>query len=529
MSYWSLYFLTKVGLYYTGYLGFHWQLNLILAIILVWPLQSHIGKRLRQILAWPASIALLYHDSYLPTPARILSQAKALSGFSTEYMLELLERLVNPIALLGFLVIILVYGILARRVRFSTLALGAILSVPAVAMIQVGAGSNTIATTTTTAPTVAGAGIPITATAVPVPTDPESQLRAFYAAENRKKLIFSAGSTPPPFDIIVLHVCSLSWDDMDFVGLKDHPLLKRFDAVFTQFNSAASYSGPASLRILRGTCGQTRHKALYEGLDPQCYVFPNLEKAGYKTTAVLNHDGIYENFAKILEQQGGLPGKIEKNLQAPVHMHSFDGTPIYNDKALLSQWWQQRQQRGPEPIAMYYNSVSLHDGNRVPGLSSRSSLDTYKPRLEKLLADFDQFLTELESTGRPVVVMLMPEHGAALRGDKIQISGMREIPGPRITLVPAAIKIIGGPPPQGDKSTLVIDQPMSYFGLYSLLNNLMQKSPYDPAAPSLAERLKTPETTPFVSENDDVIVVRDATAQGYVLKSGTSAWTPYAY
>lgn len=42
---------------------------------------------------------------------------------------------------------------------------------------------------------------------------------------------------------------------------------------------------------------------------------------------------------------------------------------------------------------------------------------------------------------------------ASLRGDKIQMSGMREIPGPRITLVPAAVKLVGmeasdaSPPP----------------------------------------------------------------------------------
>ena len=42
---------------------------------------------------------------------------------------------------------------------------------------------------------------------------------------------------------------------MDFVGQRDNPFLKRFDVLFTNFNSAASYSGPASLRVLHGTCG----------------------------------------------------------------------------------------------------------------------------------------------------------------------------------------------------------------------------------------------------------------------------------
>ena len=63
---------------------------------------------------------------------------------------------------------------------------------------------------------------------------------------------------------MVLSVCSLSWDDLDEVRQRDAPLLQRFDIVFRQFNSAASYSGPALLRLLRANCGQTAQAALYQ-------------------------------------------------------------------------------------------------------------------------------------------------------------------------------------------------------------------------------------------------------------------------
>ena len=144
----------------------------------------------------------------------------------------------------------------------------------------------------------------------------------------------------------------------------------------------------------------------------------------------------------------------------------------------------------------------------------------------RLLADFDKFLTELESTGRPVVVMLVPEHGAALRGDKLQISGMREIPGPRITLVPAGIKIIGGTPPTSRQGPVLVNQPMSYFGLFSLLNDLMANSPYVAAAKPLSDRVQGLPQTPLVSENEDVVVM-GTQAQGYQLRSGNGAWVPY--
>ena len=520
MSYWNLYFLAKVGLTFTGYIGFNWWLNLLLWLALQPPINHRLLRRTRAVLAWPAALALLYHDSYLPTPARVLSQLNALAGFSADYWLELATRLVSPVALMLVITGLFLYAALARRIRFATFALAGILSVPLMAAIQGNEAGGELG----------GQGVGTQAAGAEA-SDPDAMLQKFYASEGQKRMQFSTTGGTPAFDIILLHVCSLSWDDMEFVGQRNHPLLQRFDVLFTNFNSAASYSGPASLRVLHGSCGQTPHKTLYDGIDPQCYVFPNLEKLGYQTAGLLNHDGLYEEFAHTLEQRGGLAGKLQRNQDAPVHMQNFDGSPIYNDYALLSQWWKKRSaQSGGAPVAMYYNTISLHDGNRVPGMSSRSSLDTYKPRLVQLMADFDKFISELETAGRPVVVVLVPEHGASLRGDKIQISGMREIPGPRITLVPAAVKLVGmkkaadAPP----AAPVVVNQPMSYLGLFTLLGDLLGDSPYAASARPLAERVQAPETTPFVSENADVIVMRNAAGK-YMMKSGNGEWIPYTY
>ena len=522
MSHWNLYFLAKVGLAFTGYIGFNWWLNLLLWLALLPPIGHQALRRVREVLVWPAAIALLYSDSYLPTPARVMSQLEALMGFSATYWLELANRLYNPAALVVVVAGIVVYAALARRVRFATFALAGILGFPVVSAIQ----EQRLQTQDAAAILASqGAG---TQTTDALASDPDTLLQKFYASERQRRLRFTKASAPPPFDIIVLHVCSLSWDNLEFVGQRDNPLLQRFDVVFTNFNSAASYSGPASLRVLHGSCGQTPHNQLYEGVDPSCYVFPDLEKLGYQTAGLLNHDGIYENFAKTLELHGGLAGKLQPNQDAPVHMQSFDGSPIYNDHALLSQWWKKRTSiPGAAPTALYYNTISLHDGNLVPGVKSRNGIDTYKPRLIQLTADLDKFLSELETAGRPVVVVLVPEHGASLRGDKIQISGMREIPSPRISLVPVAVKLVGVKKTAGT-APLVANQPMGYFGLFSFLNDLITDSPYAPAAQTLAERLKAPETTPFVSENADVVVMRNAAGR-FVMKSGNSDWIPYNF
>lgn len=522
MSYWSLYFLVKVGLHHNGFIALQWAANLALALVVIWPMAIPRWRWVRLAVTVPIALVLAYHESYLPSPERVFSQLGALRGFSAEYMLELVQRVVTPTDLIAAAAVLFLYSVLAQRIRFPTLAVLAIASVPLVSVFQ--NGSLAVPGTDLAATQV---GETSTASAVSATTvaDPDGQLKVFYQTEAQRKIALSAGGQTPPFDVIVLNVCSLGWDDMDFVGMRDHPLLQRFDVVFNQFNTAASYSGPGLIRLMHGTCGQMPQQAMYGALDPQCYVFPSLEKIGYRTAGLMNHDGVYDKFGETVVQTGGLAGKMEDNRAAPVSMHSFDGTPIYSDHALLSQWWKDRPSKGGQPVALYYNSISLHDGNRVPGLTSRSSVDTYKPRLTQLLTDFDKFLTELENTGRPVVVMLIPEHGASLRGDKLQISGMREIPSPRVTLVPAAIKIVG-PGFTRPNAPLLVEKPTSFYGMFTLLNDLLGRSPFVASSPDLAARLGPVPVTTLVSENDDVIVM-GSQAQGYQLRSGKGAWVPY--
>lgn len=505
MGAWSLYFLAKAGLYHAGSIGFGWIGNLLFAAALAWPLRWPWARRARRWLAWPVALGLLYHDSFLPGPERLLA---GLGGFSAEYLWELAARAVSPWVALALVAGVAAYGLLARWVPFTVVAFLGILSVPAVA--ELGAE-------------------PAAASAVQsaaAPADPQARLQAFYQDESRRKLHLPAGGKPA-FDLVVLHVCSLAWDDLDVVGERNHPLFGRFDLLFSDFNSAASYSGPAVLRLLYGACGQVRHGQLYRGAPRECQIFPVLEQAGFKTGALLNHDGEFDDFSKLLEYRGGLRGKVQVSRGAAVHMRSFDGSPIYDDLAALSAWWRQRQGQGGQPAALYYNTVSLHDGNRVSGSDTRSSLASYKPRLHKLLNDFDRFIGQLESSGRPVVLVMVPEHGASLRGDKMQFAGMREIPGPRVTLVPAAVKLIGLPGRQGG-GPLVVDRPTSYFDLNSLLADLVADSPYGARARPLSARLGSVGTTPFVSENEDVVVVRDA-AGGYRMKAGQGAWASYAF
>ncbi|WP_181456343.1 cellulose biosynthesis protein BcsG, partial [Burkholderia multivorans] len=73
---------------------------------------------------------------------------------------------------------------------------------------------------------------------------------------------------------------SLSWDDLDAAKLRNHPMLSRFDYLFTNFSTAASYSGPAAIRVLRASCANRWHccgAGLYRSACASC---PQLASAG---------------------------------------------------------------------------------------------------------------------------------------------------------------------------------------------------------------------------------------------------------
>jgi cellulose synthase operon protein YhjU len=530
MSAWSLYFLAKVALYYGHAIGLHWAWNAAFAVALAWPLRTRSLRIARHVAAIPVAIALLYYDSYLPPWNRVVDQIDVLSNFRIDYLWELLQRFVSPVWVAIVVAMIAVYVFLAHRVRFATIAFLAL----AVAAV-VPAGSVAPASAPDPAEFVRrGEPVPPQGPG-PVLAKPEldAALENAYNAGRGKIVSFSLAGTPA-FDLVFLSVCSLSDDDLDFEHMRDDPFLARFDVLFPHFNSAATYSGPAVLRLLHGTCGQTPQRELYSGTAPDaCYLFRNLAAAGYRPALLLNHDGHFDNFAQQLRMQGGIGADPDDNRSAPVAMTSFDGTPIRSDFDLLAQWWKQHVSGVPNPdahTALLYNTITLHDGNRVPGMTGMTSLQTYAPRLHRLFGDLGRFLDLIEASGRPTVVVLIPEHGAALRGDAVQVAGLREIPTPAITTVPAAVKLIGFPGIRKANSgpgaaPLTVDAPSSYLALLTLVAGLTQSGPVNETTQNLQMLLLALPSSEWIAENDGTVFFRHAGRQ--YLRSQSGQWNEF--
>jgi cellulose synthase operon protein YhjU len=520
MGAWSLYFIAKLGLHWSQAITLHWWPNLLFALALAWPLpgvggsgprpaddavRARRGQRLRvlrQVLALPVAVALLYHDSHLPPPARVLGTAGDVATFSPGYLWELAQRFVPLQALVAFALLVLAYVLLARRLRFASIALLGLLLVPVLP------GGSWWGPRVAPLPLNAGDGVVQAAQAGPLRLEQlEGALSGFYAEQRQKAVAMPSTGTPPPFDLVFLSICSLSWDDLDLMGLRQAPLLGQLDIVFRQFNSAASYSGPAVLRLLHGTCGQGPQSALYEGAPDECTLFRSLAAAGYQPALLLNHDGRFDKFAQQLQAQGGmgvLPADVSS---APVAMSAFDGSPIRGDYDVLAQWWRtQPAAPGGARHALLYNTITLHDGNRVPGFKSQHSTETYKPRLTRLFADLERFIELVQASGRPTVIVLVPEHGGAVRGDAVQVSGLREIPTPAITHVPVGVKLVGFKG-YGGGSPLVVEQPSSYLALTTLIAGLLQAGDGIDRG-GVESLLRTLPATEWVAENDGTVLLR---------------------
>jgi cellulose synthase operon protein YhjU len=521
MGPWSLYFLVKLALYYRHAIGLHVLANLAFAATLAWPLASKPWRRARHAAALPLAMVLLYWDSYLPPWTRLLDQASALGQFRADYLLELARRFVSLTELLAFAALAALYVFLSHRLRFTALAfagLAAAALVPPAKPPMAPPAEDLFVRRGETPPP----GPPVEPGAQ-TGAQLDAALAGYLAGEHGKMVSFVRAGTPQ-FDLILLSVCSLSNDDLAFENAEHDPLLARFDIFFRQFNSAATYSGPAVLRLLHGTCGQTAQRELYSGTAADdCYLFRNLASAGYRPALLLNHDGRFDHFAEQLRTWGGTGADPLDNRAAPVIMTAFDGSPVRSDFDVLAQWW--RQHRGDDAHnALLYNTITMHDGPRAPGMSS-NSIESYAPRLRRLFADLGRFFDEIEASGRPTVIVLIPEHGAGLRGDLLQVSGLREFPTPAITSVPAAVKLVGFPSAPHGGAPLAIEQPSSYLTLTALLAGLVQGGPARTTRESLQHLLAALPLVQWAAENENTVLLRVG-AQAY-LRTPAGQWSQY--
>jgi hypothetical protein len=503
MILWYWYVLSAAALSVSGYINLDIFLTAAIAVIVHAPARLLFPKvrilsGVKAAAATAAALALLWRESYLPPVSKLISfLADPVTRPSNQYLLEFIRQSVN-FSMLAAAMLVLAAVVIASRKKPMLLVISTYFILVSAWIMQPKQSISDLGS-----------------------ESPE----AFYKKERGRIVDFSAPEKgSPPFDIIILHICSLSWEDIKDSGSNLIPFFSEFDYIFTNFSAACTYSGPAALRVLKSPCGQLPHTLLYADSPPGCYLMDNLRAAGFKTYTVFNHDGKYADFFSSIQKYGHADAALGTG-GLPVEYTMFSGTPLYRDDAALSKFWKARLAFNAPRAALYYNTANLHIGTHQPG-AERGPDDSaaYRERLAAMTAQINSFFSDVEKSGRNAIVIFVPEHGAALSGTKMQAKDVREIPLPPIAILPVAVKIIGkGFYPESQKPQ-VITKPASLQALAWLTAEFLRHNPFSNAARKPEIVAAEIPGTDFMAENENAAVFR--TGPGYIYRQKADKWSP---
>lgn len=519
---WNVYFIIAFALAAFGYIELNLLGNALLMAWLLLPVGPKWLRILRGTLGVAAAAVLLYSESWLPGVDSILANKGGIAGFSLLYMAEFALDFIN-VKMVGWgLLVFLGYFLVRRYVRVTFFTIVYFLGAVTMPWVQ--------SILPERAPVVtADAGGQTNEAAAPAKTGKADAKAvgewydAFLAYEHDRRARFPNGLSEKdtPFDILLLSICSVSNDDLAVSQLDQHPLFKEFNIRFDLFNAATAYSGPALLRLLNGACGQPSHSELYGERRPECEIMTRLGTLGYSQRLLMDHSGEYDNFLQSMRDKAGVTATLD-NAKYPTRYMGFDDEEIADSLAVLRHWQRTQVKSKAGRTATLINFIALHDGNRLPG---RGRAEPFKPRAQEMFDNIRTFLRELERSGRKTMVVIVPEHGAAVRGDKIQVPRLRDIPTMRISRVPVMVKFVGlkGMP----NEPIHVTGNTSYLALTSLIGKTLETDYFSKDGGTVPlEQLvhDLPQTNP-VSENGTVQTL-EYQGREYFRQNG-GEWKPY--
>ncbi len=495
MGLWTFYFAAKIYLYYKGFIRLDIVLNILFLAFLLIPIPgqfkfSKFVTMLKYFLSVVFGVLLLWHDSWLPAPLEAVRLLQQNGLPSREYIYGFLLRFFSLKEIL-ILVVIMSLCVLVRKYRKITAA-GTVILLLLPLFISAGEAKRQSG------------------------QEVEKYLGSFYNSELTRLIHFKPPQGGNPgFDIVILHVCSLSWDDLHDLHLEGHPFFKQFDYLFTNFNSVTTYSNPSAIRLLNANCGQRRHDDLYNIAPRECSLMDSLHAQGYELDFARNHNGKYGKFDEEIKRYGQLGATPFAPTNLVARKFMFDNSPVYDDYSVLEQWWRARQKSRSKQVALYYNTVTLHDGthwSKDTDWWNKDDKEQYRASVQSLLDDLARFYDLMASSGRDVLVVFVGEHGRSIHGSAVAPPGLRDIPLPRITLVPVGIKLFGkGYHNVQAGRDLIIAKPASYLALSYMLAAFTERSPFQADQYASRNFIDSIPQTFFVSENqDNVIVKRDS-------------------
>lgn len=527
------YFLFKFGLYFMNLSGFDFALNLVLFLLCLFSIRVKSLNKIYKAFLILFGLVLLYHDSYLPMLSPQVVYAE--KGFSGVF--ELLSTFVSDyfdFSYLGFFVLAFIAVFFINDflkvttivvICFITVACLNISALSVAKESKSQAVENVVADSADIPPQIG------TADSQGV----ENYLQTFLELE-RQRIVTMPSTLPEnftPFDIVIVNICSMATDDIEASNLLKHPLFRTFDFSFDTFNSVSSYSTPSSLRLLRSNCGQMTEAQMYKERRSECELITSVEQLGYQSEVYFDHNGKYGDYLKTLHDLGGLNENIHDLSKLSVKYNAFDGSAIRSDSDLFKAYVNNIARNGNVNNITFMNLLSLHDGNRLAGEKKSQS---YAPRLKLLLDNLEDFIKDIKDSNRNTLFIMVPEHGAAIRGDKMQIAKLREIPTDKITRIPVGVSFLGANRNAVGGGTSKSHKTQRIKGFYSYLaiseivkrsieDNVFAKNEEDSKTDKVADVFYDLPQTAFIAESTNAYYMNFQHQDFYKLKG--EHWEKY--
>jgi hypothetical protein len=144
--------------------------------------------------------------------------------------------------------------------------------------------------------------------------------------------------------------------------------------------------------------------------------------------------------------------------------------------------------------------------------------------MARFSSDIRRFLDDLQASGRRVVVVFIPEHGAAVRGDRRQIPGLREVPTRAITRVPVGVLLINA---NGDVTDVQqeVETPASYLAVSELLSRFIADNPFTKPDLHVSSYTQNLPQTDAVAQNEGttLLQIRDTS----MVRMPSGEWTAW--
>ncbi len=527
------YFLFKFGLYFMNLSGFDFALNLVLFLLCLFSIRVKSLNKIYKTFLIIFGLVLLYHDSYLPMLSpQVVYEEKGIAG-----VFELLSTFVSDyfdFSYLGiFILVFIAVFFINDFLKVTTIVVICFITVAClnISALSVAKESksqsveNVVADSADIPPQIG------TADSQGV----ENYLQTFLELE-RQRIVTMPSTLPEnftPFDIVIVNICSMATDDIEASNLLKHPLFRTFDFSFDTFNSVSSYSTPSSLRLLRSNCGQMTEAQMYKERRSECELITSVEQLGYQSEVYFDHNGKYGDYLKTLHDLGGLNENIHDLSKLAVKYNAFDGSAIRSDSDLFKAYVNNIARNGNVNNITFMNLLSLHDGNRLAGEKKSQS---YAPRLKLLLDNLEDFIKDIKDSNRNTLFIMVPEHGAAIRGDKMQIAKLREIPTDKITRIPVGVSFLGAQRNAVGGGTAKAHKTQRIKGFYSYLaiseivkrsieDNVFAKNEEDSKTDKIADVFYDLPQTAFIAESTNAYYMNFQHQDFYKLKG--EHWEKY--